>query len=119
PAPVVPLRVAAVAGADLERERGLRLELDDRVPAAPVGEVDAGGCHLTGAGPVVHLEPRPPELLDRAVGIDAHRIVEGAEPLAVLLGYEDDGEIVEPQGAVDPPESAGPQLLHAPQGIRV
>src|SRR4051812_3869987 len=60
---------------------------------------------MPGPGPIVDLDARPAQLVDPAVLPDADRVAERAVPGAVLLRDDHDGEAVEPQRHVEPPEA--------------
>src|SRR3954447_2170263 len=60
---------------------------------------------VTGAGPVVDLHPRPAELVHTTVAPDPDRVVERPVAGAVLLCDQHDGELLEPQRHVEPPEA--------------
>src|SRR4051812_8804524 len=60
---------------------------------------------MPGAGAVVDLHARPPELVDAPVPPHPHRVVQGAMPLAVLLRDQHDRELLEAQRHVEPPEA--------------
>ena len=60
---------------------------------------------MPGAAAVVDLDPRPAELLDAAVGEHPRRVVERAVAVGRFLDDDDEGEVVEAQRRVQPPEA--------------
>src|SRR3954467_6786182 len=60
---------------------------------------------VSGAGPVVDLHPRPAELVHPTVAPDPDRVVQRPMAGAGLLRDHHDGELLEPQRHVEPPET--------------
>src|SRR3954447_134751 len=60
---------------------------------------------VSGAGPLVDLPPRPAELVHPTVAPDPDRVIQRPMAGAVLLCDQHDGELLEPQRHVEPPET--------------
>src|SRR5262249_10065890 len=113
PLPVAPLRIAAVAGANVQRDRRQRVDLDRDRLAAPGPQRDGGVLGMAAARAIPEVDLRPAEPPPAAVPPDPHSGVVDAIAVRLLLGQQDDGEVVEPQLAVGPPEALEASLRGA------
>src|SRR6266540_714565 len=118
PLPVRPIGVAAVAGPAVEGHQAERLDLDGHGLPAALAHMDRRRLGMAGSSPVPDLDLRPAQLLGRPPARGRPhppRFAEDAFAVAVLLGDDDEREVVETQWRVRPPEAeAGVGLGRCP-----
>src|SRR5450756_997289 len=119
PLAVAPLRVTAVAGADVQGDRGQRVNLDHDRLAAPRLQRDGGALGMAGAAAVPDVDLRPAQLLPAAVAPDPHGVAVDAVAVRPFLCKQDDGVVIESQLAVHPPESLEARFLGPARRLRL
>src|SRR5262249_6680178 len=70
PAPVRPIRVPVVSGANMQRDRCQGFDLNAYGLAQAVGQLNPGVRRMPGPGCVADVSPRPAELLNAAIWPD-------------------------------------------------